>query len=451
MLKYSRDEKLETAARVLDWSRHRDYKGHSKHDALNSAPLWFLTSRSRILRLVATQAVMRAPFNIRPLLGVPRLRNPKGIGLFAHAYLDLAEYLQRIPGQEPGISHDACVREAEALLKWLVLNAAPQARPSSRLLQLFEEHGESAEGTDHEREFAGLGWGYHYPWQDVGFFQPAHFPNRVVSSWIGMAFVRAYELTRNTRYLDAAKETVEFLLENPRKLIDNERELCLSYVPIEDMDWAVMDVSSLVSTLCCRVALHSKADAECELMLSSAGRLMRFVVERQTPYGGWFYTWPASDSHIKHDNYHTGIILDCLADYMAFTGDNEWLNRYQLGLRYYEENLFLANVAPRWMNDRTFPHDAHGAAAGILAFTRAARYFALEAARPDTERARHYSDLADRVLCWTIRNLYSSEGYFYYQKGRFRTKRFNLMRWCNAWMSRAAANSLLTESLIESR
>jgi hypothetical protein len=32
---------------------------------------------------------------------------------------------------------------------------------------------------------------------------------------------------------------------------------------------------------------------------------------------------------------------------------------------------------------------------------------------------------------------YNKKGYFYYQKKRFYTKRFTLMRWCNGWMSRA--------------
>ena len=33
--------------------------------------------------------------------------------------------------------------------------------------------------------FDGLCWGYPYPWQDVGFFAPRHFPNRVVTSFVG--------------------------------------------------------------------------------------------------------------------------------------------------------------------------------------------------------------------------------------------------------------------------
>ena len=35
--------------------------------------------------------------------------------------------------------------------------------------------------------------------------------------------------------------------------------------------------------------------------------------------------------------------------------------------------------------------------------------------------------------------MYDPAGYFYYQKTILYTKRFCLLRWCNAWMARALA------------
>lgn len=94
------------------------------------------------------------------------------------------------------------------------------------------------------------------------------------------------------------------------------------------------------------------------------------------------------------------------------------------------------------MNDRTWPLDVHGAAAGILAFSRAARYFAHEAAARDDVAGQAWADTSRKVLRWALEHLYSGDGYFYYQAGRFFTKKFCLMRWCNGWMSRALAQSL---------
>ena len=55
---------------VLAFSKRQNYQGYGKHDALNSSFLKKLTFDTKWLRLLAIQAVMRSPVNIRPLLGV---------------------------------------------------------------------------------------------------------------------------------------------------------------------------------------------------------------------------------------------------------------------------------------------------------------------------------------------------------------------------------------------
>jgi hypothetical protein len=442
-----RGEILKHLDAVLAWSKERDFRGHSKHDALNSPVLNALTLGIGPLQLLATQAVMRFPLNIRPLLGVPRRRNPKGIGLFAHACLDLSEELSS-GGEDGGTRRQSLVSEASSLLSWLVAHASPQAGPSTALGGQFPPGQTAGEQLPSgERILKGLGWGYHYPWRDVGFFQPAHFPNRVVTCWIGFAFMRAFEVTGEDRFLLAAREAASFLLANPRRLTDTPEQLCLSYVPLEDISWAVMDVSALVGAFCARLASLG-GEVEGFDPSREGRRLMNFVVDKQTDYGAWYYTWPAGDSHIRHDNYHTGIILDCLADYMTFSGDRGHEGSYREGLDYYRRHLFLESGAPRWMNDRTFPQDIHGAAAGILTFSRAALY--CQQILGEGDSAVDHLSFASRILKWTMENLYNRRGYFFYQKTRWMTKRFCLMRWCNAWMSRAMAALLLTESRISS-
>ena len=92
------------------------------------------------------------------------------------------------------------------------------------------------------------------------------------------------------------------------------------------------------------------------------------------------------------------------------------------------------------MDNKTYPHDIHGAAAGILCFERAARYFKTH--NEEKNSTAQWHETAARIREWTLENLYSGDGYCYYQKARFCTKRFNLMRWANAWMCRALAQSL---------
>ena len=78
---------LEVLHSVLAYAARQDYSGYNKHDGLNSQVLRALLGWAKWPRMLAIQAVMRAPWNLRPVLAIPRTRNPKGLGLFASAFL----------------------------------------------------------------------------------------------------------------------------------------------------------------------------------------------------------------------------------------------------------------------------------------------------------------------------------------------------------------------------
>lgn len=372
---------------TLELSRRRDYAGFNKHDGLNSPLLGLLCGWSRPSRLVAIQAVMRSPVDPRSLLGVPATRNPKGIGLFANAYLDL----------HAARGDDRWLDEGLRLLAWLLEN------PSTG--------------------FRGLSWGYPYPWQDVGFFASRHFPNRVVTCWIGFAFAEAARRTGREEYRRALVRIADFLTGEPRVLFDSPEQKCYTYVPDPSVSWAVMDVPALVGAF----LAESGAILERPEMAAEAERLVRWVVDKQTADGAWYYTHPPADSHITHDNYHTAIILECLDRYRGASGDDRFEAASRRGLAFYRDRLFSSGWAPRWMSDREYPHDIHGAASAVLCFTR-------EAVRDPS-----WWEPAAGVLRWALDTMYDPRGFFYYQQTRWGTKRFLLMRWANAWMCRALA------------
>jgi hypothetical protein len=190
-----------------------------------------------------------------------------------------------------------------------------------------------------------------------------------------------------------------------------------------NMKMRVMDVSILVG------ALYARCDAlRPELSLAGdARRLVRYVLDQQTAEGAWWYTDPPSDSPVRIDNYHTGFILDALSRYMLSTGNREPTPAYAAGLRFYAENHFEEDGAPRWMSDQTFPHDVHGSAQGIITFAR---------------HHEEYPGLADRIAGWAIANLYDGNGAFWYRKTRRGTDRTLFLRWNNGWMSRALSDLL---------
>jgi hypothetical protein len=377
--------------RVLDVARACDYEGFSKHDALNARWLERLAGMSRTRRLAAIQAIMRSPVDVRPLVGVRRARNAKGLSLFARALL--ARH------RMTGATGDA--DEARALLDWLI------AHPSTG--------------------FDGLCWGYPYPWQDVGFFAPRDFPNRVVTSFVGQALLDGYETLGETRYLDAAGDAVRFLLDAPRTLYEDERHRCVSYVPDESVDWIVMDVSALAGALTGRLG-SIREDAD---LVEEGGRLVRYVVSKQTTEGAWFYAEPPSASHITHDNYHTGFILDAISNFQTSAGSGEFDAAYERGIDFYARRLFEPDGAARFMSDRLYPIDIHGLAQGIITFSLHQR------------RSGEGGVEARRILDWTLANMWDPRsGWFYYQKRRaFRTA-IRELRWCQGWMSFALASYL---------
>jgi len=377
--------------RVLQTARSDDYEGYSKHDGLNSPVLATVGGQSRLRRLAAIQVVTRSPIDIRPLAGVRKARNAKGLSLFSRALL--ARH------RMTGSADDAA--QARGLLDWLIAHPAP--------------------GFEH------LCWGYPYPWQDVGFFAPRNFPNRVVTSFVGQALLDGYETLQDSRYLDAARQAARFLLESPKTLYEDEDRWCLSYVPDPSIDWIVMDVSALTGALAARLGkLTGDGD-----LTHQGGRLVRYVVSKQTDYGAWYYADPPSASHITHDNYHTGFILDAILGYGLATGSDEFEPAYQRGIEFYARKLFEPDGAARFMSDRLYPIDIHGCAQGVITFSLQQRYLGAG------------GDTAARVLQWTLDNMWDpGSGWFYYQRRRRYRTRIRELRWCQGWMSWALASYL---------
>lgn len=379
--------------RVLAWAQAQDYAGYSKFDVFNSRLMRALSFNNRTARLLLTAAWSRLPFNLRPLVGTTRSRNPKGIALFALAYL--RRYRRCRNGED--------LRRAVELLEWL--------------------------DAHHSPGYAGKCWGYDHAWQSLHFYAPKYFPNIVVTGNVAYAFLEAYEVTRERRYLDVARSAVDFLLRDLAAPIDTPAMRNIGYVP--GSDWGVLNINGLAAAILTWVAQHTGEDA----LRQEAERLIRFVVDKQTGYGAWHYAWPANTSNLRHDNYHTGNILDWILDYSRRAGDAQFLDSYARGLRFYRDELFLADGAPKWMSDRVYPFDVHGAAQGIVTFTKAAL---------DFDRA--YLEDARRVARWALQHLQAPAGFFYYQQGRWWTKRYTLMRWCNAWMAYALSSLLLAEA-----
>nr|WP_303650204.1 hypothetical protein [Halalkalicoccus sp. NIPERK01] len=368
---------------ALGWARENDYAGWDPYDGLNSP---ILPDSNWLFRLCSIHAVQWAPINLRPLVGIPKERNPKGIALFALAYLDLYE----VTGD------DAHLSEATRLLGWLVRNTSPASSEPS--------------------------WGYNFDWQNGReFFVPAYHPSTVVSVFCGRAFLRYYEVTGNERALEIADSVCRFVrCEIGQERVDGYR--VYAYTPYDS--FVVVNVNALAAGFFAEVASHTD-DAS---LGRRADELVAFVRAQQVEGGAWYYACPPERSHISHDNFHTGFVVESLDRYMAARSPVEGVERaYHRGLEFYRDALFESDGAPRFEHDTPYPRDVHAAAQAIVTFVR-----------PRAESA----DFAERILEWTLSNLYDPQGYFYRRRGRLLTDRTPYIRWSQGWMCLALASYL---------
>ncbi|MCI5225316.1 MAG: hypothetical protein D3918_01345 [Candidatus Electrothrix sp. AX2] len=370
---------------VLSAAENQDYSGYSKFDALNSPFLKGLTLNNKWLRFFFTQLVKEMPVNVRPLLHIKKSRNPKGIALFARAYFFLYQLT----------SDAAYLEKGEALLQWLLQHPSAGCK--------------------------NLCWGYNFIWQNTIFLQDEFEPNAVVSVFVGEALMHGYRVTQKEQYLKAACSVADFIINDLPVLHDSEDERAIAYV-LRDVDAIVLNNQVLTGALLIKIWKET-GDAKLQ---DIARRQFNYTVNRRTEYHAWYYTYPSGKSHITHDNYHTGGILDALLEYYEETGDDRYMQVYWQGLQYYQQHLFEPDGAPRWMNNKKYPFDIHGSAQGIISFAKAARHDASFIAQ------------AKLIADWTLTHLYRPESDdFAYRQGRYIKWNYSLMRWCNAWMTRA--------------
>jgi hypothetical protein len=375
---------------VLGSAQRRDYAGYSKFDALNSPFIHFLSFNNPWLRFGWTQLVKSFPVNLRPFVGVKISRNQKGIALFARSYLSLYEKEH----------NEQDLKEAESLLDWLIQNRC-------------SGHSDYC-------------WGYNYTWQSLPpFIQVRGEPCIIVTIFAGEAFMHAFRVTGNRKYLEIAESSCRFILDNFKVLHEDRDTRAISYT-LHTESHIVLNIQALSAALFVKVWKHTHDEA----LLQTAVKQFAYVVVRKNTDASWNYSYPPGRLHLV-DNYHTGGILDAFAEFFEETGDGRFTAIYRSGLDYYEKHLFEPDGAPRWMAGAKYPHDVHGAAQGIISFCKASK-----------QDVRCLA-FANTIASWAIGHLYRPQSRdFIYRQGRFLKWNFSLMHWCNAWMARALAELL---------
>lgn len=370
--------KIKAFNNLISYCEKEKLKGWDPYDGLNS---WViqktLLGRSRFFRLAWTQLFKLNPINLRPLFGIKKEYNPKGLGLFLIGYCNLytktnkKEYLDKI--------------------RFI----------SNEILQL------------QTKGYSGACWGYNFDWQARAFFQPKYTPTVVATSFIVEALFQAYKITRDVKLIETASSASHFILKDLNKTHDEQGNYTLSYSPLDKTQ--VFNAGLLGAKTLALIYEHTNED----YLLNEAKKIVDYVCSKQNPDGSWAYgTLPF---HQWVDSFHTGYNLECIYIYQKISGDLIYQKNIDKGLDYYLNNFFTEEGMSKYYNNKTYPIDIHAPAQLVVTLAK-------------MQKLNEHRPLVDKVLLWTIDNMQSSKGFFYYQRGKTVTTRISYIRWAQSWM-----------------
>lgn len=402
-----RNNVQESFDRLRSYCEAENYKGWDPYDGLNSklAHAILPLKHSAILRLCIIQGFKRCPVNLRRMAMVPKEHNAKGIGLFLQGYCNL----YKIAKSKEGIESKECKELAEKICEIADL-----------LLEMRSD-------KMFPGEYHGACWGYNFDWQARRLFLfPAYTPTVVATNFCATALMEAYELTGEKRYLDVALSSAEFVMQDLHRHYPDENDkskFLFSYSKLPGND-TVYNASLLGSRL---LAYCYKYTGKQEY-LDAARASVKACVEGQNADGSWVYGLLPVQSWI--DSFHTGYNLDGLIAYEEQTGDTQFHDAIEKGLKFYLENHFEKDGTPKYYNNRMYPIDIHCPGQLMVTLSRLHKF-------------EEHHELAQKVMRWAIDNMQDKKGYFYYQLKPGMSSKISYMRWSNAFMFAAMSYYLL--------
>lgn len=414
----SMTKSIESILQNLERFLERDnFKGYDPYDGLNSPFLKFLTFKKKWLRIAVMQFMRRFPINLRHLFGIAKGRNPKAMGLLASAYIELYKQTK----------DENYLKKVGEILEWLVQNRS--------------------------QGYSGSAWGYNFDWQSAIFYIPKGGPTVVNTAFISNAFLDAYEVLKEERYLEIARSSCDFILKDLDRSylkdirssdpeIQNssasseirhsqtgksETPFCFSYSTSDST--CTHNANLLAVELLTRVHYYTKE----KVLLENASMALRFTLSHFNSNGSIYQGVTRAQKFI--DSFHTGFILVSLkniSNSLDFADDGGFKPRalslqgrqsLEKGYEYYKNTFWEDDRCPRYYHSKKYPIDLHCSAQGIITFLEFREY--------DNEAV----DMAKQIANWAIENMWDDKnGYFYFQKMKLYTNKIPYIRWPNAWM-----------------
>jgi len=254
--------------------------------------------------------------------------------------------------------------------------------------------------------------GGNFDWQARAFFQPKNTPMIVPTAYVTHGLLDAYDLFKDSKLLEVAISATDFIAKDLNK-IKQEDQFAFSYSPLDNT--VVFNASLMASQVLARVESYTGDDK----YRDDASRSLHNCIKYQNNDGSW--TYGTKPYHQWIDNFHTGYNLECIADYIKFSGESIDSKVLENGANYYLDTFFDNAGRYKYYSDTLFPLDINNAAQLIVTLSKLGKL-----------ESNLY--LVNNVLDWSIANMQHKKGYFYYQKHRFYNIKIPYMRWSQAWM-----------------
>jgi hypothetical protein len=371
--------------KLLSWCEINNYAGYDPYDTLNSHLNFKLFGKWG--PAVAIQIQKRNPLNIRPLIGIKKGLNPKGMGLFLKAYSILYKKTTN--------SH--YLDKADFIFNWLSEN--------------------------YSKGYSGKCWGYNFDWASPGSYLTAYTPSVVVTSFVCDGIFEYYKVSENPVAKEVLLSAVEYITND---------------IPVTELSEGISFSYTHLSKGCCYNAsllaaeVLAKGDHINETIKyqSHINCAIDFMLSKQKPEGEWWYSYnPENDTERKQIDFHQGFILVSLYNLnrLLKTRRNDVDASIARGIRFYQENQFYKTGRSMWRLPLKYPVDIHNQSQGIITFSKLKEY------NPK------YKNFAETIAKWTITNMQSKKGFFYYRKTPLFMNKIPFIRWSQAWMMLALA------------
>lgn len=383
---------------IIDTSLSRaatdDYAGHDPYDALNAS--FGILKKGKWPPVLFIQVMKRLPVNIRPILGIKKGHNPKGIGLL----LESCAILNRLHPRE----YDEHI---------------------NRLLELLDELQTPG--------YSGSCWGYNFDWASPVKTLPKYAPTVVVTGFISKALFQLIQHNKNEK-AEQLFRNIEPFIANDLPDFSDETGLCISYSTVKKD--CCFNASLLAAGYYARL-FHLTKDPKHQ---SRAKVLVEFVIHRQKEDGSWAYSidLETGAERIQTD-FHQGFIIDSIMETMEFLDaqPDHWMTALHRGASFYFHRQFDKSGRSYFRLPKKYPTDVHHQAQGIITTTKIARFY--------PEFIPH----GERMVNWAMKHMHDGNGRFYYRVFAGFIDKTRYLRWGQAWMTLALSRWLELKSACE--